>query len=98
MRPRTRRILLQAAIADAIVSAAAAIFLPAAAWAAQMPATGTIDVCDGLSLNIRSIDRLHPGEPVNCCDTRLSTGCRTYTTGASSLGNFNNIISSVRVR
>ena len=64
MRPRTRRILLQATIADAIVSAAAAIFLPAAAWAAQMPATGTIDVCDGLSLNIRSIDRLHPGEPV----------------------------------
>jgi hypothetical protein len=33
-----------------------------------------------------------------CRDSYFRGSCRTYTTSAGSLGNFDNVISSIRVR
>ena len=38
------------------------------------------------------------GLDVTVCDDSGYDICRTYTTSASSLGSFNNVISSIRVR
>lgn len=65
MRIQTRKILLRAATAAAVVCTAAVIFLPTVASAASFTASSTVRVHARPSLNSPVIDTLRPGETVD---------------------------------
>lgn len=71
MKTKTKRSLLQAATATAVVCAAALVFMPAIASAAPAVATSTVNVRSGPSTSYRVIDTLRPGELVDV------GGCRS---------------------
>jgi hypothetical protein len=70
MRTATKRTLLRAATATAIVCAAAVVFLPSIAAAAPGEATGSVNVRSGPGTSFEVVDRLSPGEDVDVL------GCR----------------------
>lgn len=71
MKIKTKRNLLQAATATAVVCAAALVFLPAVASAAPAVATASVNVRSGPGTSFRVIDTLRPGESVDV------GGCRS---------------------
>ncbi len=71
MKTKTRKTLLRAATATAIVCAAAVMFIPVAASAAPAIATTTVNVRSGPGTSYGVIDTLSRGESVDVL------GCRT---------------------
>jgi uncharacterized protein YraI len=71
MKTHTKRILLRAATATAVVCATALVLFPAAAWAASAVATSTVNVRSGPGTSFGVVDTLSPGEQVDVL------GCRT---------------------
>ena len=65
MKIQTKRNLLRAATATAVVCAAAVVFLPAVASAASFTASSTVRVHRGPSLSSPVVDSLHAGETVD---------------------------------
>jgi uncharacterized protein YraI len=65
MRIQTRKILLRAATAAAVLCTAAVIFMPAVASAAAFTASTTVRVHERPSLTSPVIDQLRPGETVD---------------------------------
>lgn len=65
MRIQTKKNLLRAATAAAVVCVAAVIFLPAVVSAASFTASSTVRVHERPSLTSRVIDTLRPGETVD---------------------------------
>ena len=71
MKIQTKRNLLQAATATAVICAAALVFMPAAASAAPAEATAHVNVRSGPGTSYGVVDVLNPGEDVDVL------GCRS---------------------
>jgi len=71
MKTRTKRALLRAATATAIVCAAAVVFIPATASAAPAQATGSVNVRSGPGTSYGVVDTLRAGQQVEVL------GCRS---------------------
>jgi uncharacterized protein YraI len=71
MNIQTKRTLLRAATATAVVCATALVLLPATSWAAPAIASSTVNVRSGPSTSFSVVDTLSPGEQVDVL------GCRT---------------------
>jgi hypothetical protein len=71
VKTNTKKTLLRAATATAVVCAAAVMFIPAAASAAPAVATSTVNVRGGPGTSYGVVDTLRPGESVDVL------GCRS---------------------
>ena len=71
MKTATKRALLRAATATALVCAAAVVFLPTVAAAAPGEATGSVNVRSGPGTSFEIVDRLSAGEDVDVLGCRL---------------------------